>query len=241
MKLDKYTPDELHKALCYTEKSFGSIKDCSKCSKRCYDLYDVKGIATNVLKKYYEECKSYTESSKHYLNVTLVSSLDLNTKMKNCLESEGLYTDASVYKRVKTDKGYDWEVLKKMRGCGPKTFSGIVEFFKEYFDKNHFETYSEMMENKDLTLLGFLFKYTSFKSIKDVVQYFYNPIEDNVDIDKIDRLIYDLGKDLVFGGRVYGVYKGNNEGFYNRVEHLVMRYRFLYSKGVNENEESIKG
>lgn len=237
MRLDKYTPDELYKALCYTEKSFGSIKDCSKCSKKCYDLYDVKGIATDVLKGYYAECKSYTECSNHYLQVTHVSSLGLSTKMKNCLEYEGLYTDASVYKRVKTDKCYDWEVLKKMRGCGPKTFSGIVEFFKEYFKENHFETYSSMMENKDLKMLGFLFKYTSFKSLKDIVQCFYNPIEDCVDVDKLDRLIYDLGKDLLFSGRTYGIYKGSNEGFIDRVEYLVMQYRFLYSKGVNENEE----
>ena len=38
MRLDEYTQDELYKALCYTEKSFGNIKDCSKCSKKCYDL-----------------------------------------------------------------------------------------------------------------------------------------------------------------------------------------------------------
>ena len=94
-----------------------------------------------------------------------------------------------------------------------------------------------MMGNKDLKMLGFLLKFTSFKSLKDIVQYFYNPIEDDINVDKLDRLIYDLGKNLVFSGRTYGVYNGNDGDFCVRVEHLVMRYRFLYSKEATDNEE----
>lgn len=236
MRKDKYTLEDLWSAKCYADKCMGTNKVCSECITPC-KLCKSKDIVNNILESYYKECLEYYKCINHYIDVVLVQDLGLSTIMKNRLEKEGLLTDASVYSRVKTDNGFDWEVLRKMRGCGPKTFSGIVDFFKDYFEKKHFETYSDMIGNKDLKMLGFLLKFTSFKSLKDIVQYFYNPIEDDINVDKLDRLIYDLGKNLVFSGRTYGVYNGNDGDFCVRVEHLVMRYRFLYSKEATDNEE----
>lgn len=235
MKKDKYTLDDIKKAKCYAERCLGLVKDCLICKDPCKGGR-YKEIIFDVLDTYYKECMEYVNSLNHYTDVTLVQDLGLTTIMKNRLENSGLLTDADVYKRVKTENGYNWEVLKKLRGCGPKTYSGIVEFFSNYFKEKNFEGYSDMLSVLDLKVLGFLLKYTKFNSLIELVNHFYNSVEDEVNSEKLDSLLYDLGRSLIVEGRCLGVYNGNDGDFILKVEHLIMKYRFLYTGEKNEEE-----